>query len=207
MSLEAWLTIAATILGPVLAVQAQKAVESIREINDRKTAVFDKLMATRASRVSPEHVQALNMIDIAFYGRTRLGIRGRSKTEHAVLDAWREYHDHLGIKADGAGIPLWNVTSQELFINLLFAMSRDLHYTFDRVQLKRGAYSPMAHGELEIEQASLRRAAIRAFSGEVPLRMEIAAAPGLAAIPVRENHSELSGATNGHGQPERGNAD
>ncbi|MGZ7172458.1 DUF6680 family protein [Burkholderia gladioli] len=64
----------ATLLGPVLAVQAQKWVERAREATNRKQSVFTTLMATRQSRVSIDHVRALNSIDLAFYGRRVLGV-------------------------------------------------------------------------------------------------------------------------------------
>lgn len=172
-----WIIVFATLLGPILAVQAQKAVETFRQRSDRKTWVFSQLMATRAARISPDHVRALNMIDLVFYGRRILGVMHRSRKEQAVLDAWKEYLDHLNTKADGDALPLWTARGDELFTNLLFAMSQDVDYKFDRVQLKRGAYSPIAHGELEFEHAALRRAAIRALAGETPLKMNVVGLP------------------------------
>lgn len=41
--------IIATIAGPILAVQAQKWLERLRERRNRKFCVFQQLMATRAS--------------------------------------------------------------------------------------------------------------------------------------------------------------
>lgn len=49
-------------------------------------------MATRGAKVSPDHVEALNMIDIEFYGR-RSG--RRSRAEKSVVDAWKIYLDWL----------------------------------------------------------------------------------------------------------------
>ena len=46
-------TVLATVVGPILAVQAQKAVERAQERSRRKSWVFHQLMATRASRLSP----------------------------------------------------------------------------------------------------------------------------------------------------------
>src|SRR5690349_12694666 len=130
-----WAIVLATLLGPVLAVQAQKAIERARERRSRKGWVFHQLMATRAARVSPDHVQALNMIDLAFYGKRILGVHRRSKSEQAVIDAWKEYHDHLNTRADDSAMAIWNVRSDELFTNLLFAMAGEVGYRFDRVQL------------------------------------------------------------------------
>jgi hypothetical protein len=175
--MNGWAVVLATLLGPILAVQAQKAVERARERRSRKSWVFHQLMATRAARVSPEHVQALNMIDLAFYGQRVLGIHRRSKSEKAVLDAWREYHDHLSTKADDETLTIWNVKGDELFINVLFAMAEDVGYRFDRVQLKKGAYSPIAHGQLEEQQHALRKLAIDVLAGQSPLRMEVTSLP------------------------------
>ena len=169
----------ATIAGPILAVQAQKAVEAFRERRGRKERVFAQLMATRAARLSGEHVQALNMIDIVFYGGSILGFRKRSKGEQAVLDAWKEYHDNLGEGRDWLEPKLQAhyAKREELFLNLLFAVAQEVGFSFDRVQLKRGAYSPVAHEELEADQRALQKALLRGFSGESPLKMEVVRIP------------------------------
>jgi len=193
--------ILATLLGPVLAVQAQKAVEHARERHSRKSWIFHQLMATRAARVSPEHVQGLNMIDLAFYGNRVLGIHRRRKTEQAVIDAWREYHDHLNTKADDETLRIWHVKGDELFTNMLFTMAVDVGYKFDRVQLKRGAYSPVAHGELEDQQRAIRNLMIGMLSGDLPLKMEVTSFPihEEALKSQLELQSKLSSALEGHG--------
>lgn len=168
-----WLVIAATIAGPILAVQAQKWIERLRERRARKLWVFQQLMATRAARVSTDHVQALNMIDLVFYGSYSFGIHRRSKTERVVIDAWREYLDHLGTKADEAAMAVWSAQNDELFTNLLFAISKDVRYKFDRVQLKKGVYAPRAHGDLELEQNLIRRLLLKLLSGENSLKMDV----------------------------------
>ncbi|MFZ4655024.1 MAG: DUF6680 family protein [Methylococcaceae bacterium] len=50
----------ATLCGPVLAVQAQKWLEHGRAIKERRLWIFRTLIATRASRLSASHVDALN---------------------------------------------------------------------------------------------------------------------------------------------------
>lgn len=179
MDYKDWIIVTATLLGPILAVQAQKAVEAIKDRRERKARVFAQLMATRAARLSPEHVQALNMIDIVFYGESILGFRKRSKEEQAVLDSWKEYHDNLS-EGSNMSEPQQQAhysKRDELFLNLVHAMSQDVGYSFDRVQLKRGAYTPMAHEELESDYRALRKATISALSGEQPIRMEVVAMP------------------------------
>ena len=74
MALSDWLTIIAILLAPVFAVQVQKWVEHLRERRGKKLGVFQALMATRGARLSPEHVRALNMIDLEFSGEGQLEI-------------------------------------------------------------------------------------------------------------------------------------
>jgi hypothetical protein len=172
-----WVVVAATVAGPILAVQAQKWIERIRERRHRKQTLFQQLMATRAARLSADHVQALNMIDLVFYGSHIFGIHRRSKTERVVIDTWREYHDHLGTQyAEGAG-PVWNTRLDELFTNLLFAIATDVRFKFDRVQLKKGVYSPQAHGDLEREQIAARKLALEVLAGTRAIKMDVASFP------------------------------
>lgn len=194
--------IVATVAGPILAVQAQKAVERARDRQNRKSWVFHNLMATRAARVSADHVQALNMIDLVFYGRRVLGIHRRSKDETSVLDAWHEYLDHLNTKYEKENFSLWATKGDELFVNLLFALAVDVGYRFDRVQLKKGAYSPIAHGELEFEQQQVRKLAIDLLSGTHPLRMEVTSFPidQTALRSQLELQAKLAAALDGRGR-------
>lgn len=173
LELKDWAVVAATFLGPILAVQAQKAVEAFRERRGRKTRLFEQLMATRASRVAPEHVRALNMIDLVFYGERIFGILRRSGNEQRVLDSWKEYLDHLNNRGPEDQLSQWVVKGEELFTNLLYAAAEDIGFKFDRVQLKRGSYSPIAHGELEAEQAEIRQATLALVTGKHALNMNV----------------------------------
>ncbi|WP_146604248.1 DUF6680 family protein [Cupriavidus phytorum] len=173
MTLNDWLIIGATLTGPILAVQAQKWVERSREARGRKLHIFHSLMATRGSRLSPDHVRALNMIDLSFYGPVRFGKNWRSKAERAVLAAWKEYLDHLSDRHDFEGPNAQAILARrdELFVNLLTTMAADLGYEFDRVQLRKSWYSPVAHGELEERQGQLLIAAAEVFQGRRPLHI------------------------------------
>lgn len=192
----------ATLVGPILAVQAQKAIERATERKNRKVWVFHSLMATRSARVSPEHVRALNMIDLAFYGKRTFGHHRRSKAEASVLDAWHEYLDHLDTKYVDSEFQLWLAKGEELFVNLLSALAQDVGFRFDRVRLKKGAYSPVAHGELEREQQQLRKYALNVLSGTSPVKMEVTSLSvdeRIVASQV-ELQGKLAAALDGHGQ-------
>lgn len=172
METKDWIMVIAVILGPILAVQVQKRLEVLRERRNRKLQVFQDIMATRAARVSAEHVKALNMIDIEFYGSKRFGIRQQSKPDKAVINAWRNYQDHLNNRLPDDNIT-WFTKGDDLFTELLFQMSKALDYDFDMVLLKRGCYSPIAHGEIEMDQQTIRKGLVKILSGENPLLIAI----------------------------------
>ena len=86
------LTIVAVLLSPVIAVRADKFIEKSRAKMNRKIAIFKTLMATRGSKLSIDHVTALNQIDLEFYG---------NKKFQKVVHAWKEYLDQLNVKFEG----------------------------------------------------------------------------------------------------------
>lgn len=168
-----WVVVAATLLGPILAVQAQKWLERFKESRARKLLVFHTLMATRGARLSADHVRGLNMIDLSFYGYVGFGRPWRKARDQHVLNAWKEYHDHL---SDPSHINSTNTEAlfaqrDELFVNLLFAMGQSLGYQFDRVQLKKSWYSPMAHNQYETRMNDLVTAATDVLEGRNSIRI------------------------------------
>lgn len=181
MTTGEWVIAFATFAGPIFAVQAQKWVERRRDISDRKQSVLRTLMATRGARLSREHVGALNMIDLTFFGRTVFGHSMRTKKEQAVLDAWKEYLDHLSTPEpdDEAAKAAFYSSREELFINLLADLAKERRFTFDRVHLKKGAYAPKAHGMIEEKQIAMLDGAAEVFGGRRPIRIapEAVAAP------------------------------
>jgi hypothetical protein len=149
----------ATVMGPILAVQAQKYLERHRDQKRAKDTIFRVLMATRASRLTPDHVQALNGIELAFYG-------GGEK-EKRVREAWRAYHHHLNDKSyqpDRMGD--WEVRQIDLLIDLLHEMAVCLGYDFDKTHLKNSWYSPVAHGTIEQEWNVIRGGMAEILTGK-----------------------------------------
>lgn len=166
-------TVIATLLGPVFAVQAQKFLEGRRSVREGKMKIFTTLMATRGATLSFDHVTALNMIDLAFHG----GSRFRKRSETDVLDAWRDYLDHLNTPSSENNFDRWNERQEERLIYLLGAMATDLGLRYDRVLLRNGAYIPRGHAEMEHEQRRLRQLALRVLAGDEPLKMAITEFP------------------------------
>lgn len=165
--------IAATLIGPVLAVQAQKLLERGRAIKERRLTIFRTLMATRAAMLSPSHVEALNAVPVEFFGS--------SKGLKQINDAWKLYlnrHDER-LTANDA----WVQKRRDLFLDLLHHMSKFLGYGFSRAQLDRDIYSPKAHGDLETEQSKIRRGVVALLNGEITFPIAVKEFPATEPIP------------------------
>lgn len=170
MNVADWLMIIAVVIAPIAAVQVQKLLERGREKRYRKIALFQSLMATRSARVSLEHVRALNMIDIEFYEQHKIAfIPWQSKRDKSVREAWKAYHDHLNTQYDEDQFKAWCDKGDELFTDLLHAIACALNYDFDKVLLKRGVYSPIAHGNEELYQQLIKGNFLDIVSGKKPL--------------------------------------
>ena len=168
------MAIAATVISPLLAIQTQKFIERYSQKKSLKIDIFKQLMATRSqnSRLSNEHVRALNMIDLAFYGKIKRGRTKRSDSESKVLSSWKLYFAHLNTSYpdnDNASGTIWNQTSNNLFLDLLSEIATDI----ERVQLQTAIYSPIAHGAIENDKLKIRQGLAAIFSGENALKMEI----------------------------------
>jgi hypothetical protein len=149
-----WLTIAAIVLGPIFAVQAEKLVEARRERTRARRGLFHTLMRTRAARVSPQHVEALNSINFYF------------RKDKRVVEAWKIYFDHLNTPYPEKENDNWARRAEDCFVKLLTEMAAVLGYVFDEVQIRRGIYAPRAHEEAESDSLVIRRSLAEILSGK-----------------------------------------
>lgn len=165
-----WLTIIAIIVGPVLAVQAQKWIERAREKRNLRLYTFKRLMATRGAVLSPTHVEALNMIDLEF--------AGKGKKDVEVRQRWEEYLDNLthvvqDPEKHQAELDAWSKRNNDLLVNLLVSMSRAVGYNFTSVQIRRGVYTPLGHANFEFETQAFRRGWIQVLLGNRAIPMDV----------------------------------
>ncbi|WP_312268369.1 DUF6680 family protein [Pseudescherichia sp.] len=170
---------AAVIIGPILSVQIQKTLEQFRDKKQNRLHIFRTLMSTRSQRLHRDHVQALNMIDIEFYGRKIPLIKTKYQTnkEQAVTHAWKSYNDHLNKGKEYPDINIWVSKSDDLFTELLYTISQAMNYDFDKVQLQRDCYRPVAHGDLETTQANILKGLEDILKGKTSLPMTITNIP------------------------------
>lgn len=169
----------AVILGPIFAVQAQKMIEGLQEKRNQRMALFQTLMSTRAERLNRDHVKALNTIDLEFYGRMIPFIRTRYQTpkEQAVTHAWKSYNSHLNQKDEYESLDQWLKKLDELFTSMLYAIAQCLNYDYDKVQLQRDCYRPIAHGNLENTQLAILEGLDQVVNKGRPLPMYVVNIP------------------------------
>lgn len=134
MQTEAWYalaTLAAIVLGPIIAVVITRMLDRSAEKRRRRLDVFRNLMQTRGVRLDPVHVATLNLVEIEFY------------KDDDVRRAFQTYIQHLSS-------PMPVVAEQDrflaqrldLFVNLLSEIGSSVGLSFDKRDLERLSYVP-----------------------------------------------------------------
>ncbi len=154
MEAKDWLMVLAVLFSPFLAVFAQRKIDEFRERRGRKLWIFQTLMATRGNKISLDHVQALNMIDLFF---------ARKGVEKAIVEKWDEYLDHLNqpIKDDDVNYQVklegWTGKGDDILADMLQLMGKSLGYDFDKVRIRKAIYVPRGHEDVDLENRAIRR--------------------------------------------------
>ena len=159
--LMAILTILAILFAPIIALRVSARLDRDKELRKRQLDIFTTLMATRSAILSPEHVKALNAIDIEFYRNAE------------IIGSWRIYLDHLNYSNIQGQKPkneqewkIWGEKSQELLVDLLEKMASALNFKFSKVDIKRAHYRPQAYLDIETDQTIIRKGLTQIFEGK-----------------------------------------
>jgi hypothetical protein len=115
-------------------------------------------MATRSVRLSAQHVEALNTIDLTF--------DSESRNEEEVRRAWGAYLDVLNVPAERRTEPVWDADREAKFIDILYAMSQVVGRNFDKTYIKNSWYRPQAHADLETASQEIQRLFLSVLKGE-----------------------------------------
>ena len=159
MGAEFWITTAAIVLGPILAVLIAQRLQQRDLDKQRRLFVFRTLMTTRKMVLSPDRVQALNLVEIEFSSYPK------------VMAKFREL---LAVYNDG---PRWKSADEGVRQNvledvedktaeLLGQIGKTLGYKLNDLELLRGGYSPEAFGILEQQQAEIRQFLVGLNNGQ-----------------------------------------
>jgi len=148
----------ATFLGPVAAIGVSLWREASIKKREQRSDVFRTLMATRRLGLSPEHVKALNLVEIDFYRCT------------AVQMAWRDYKDHL-FKPDVVENEEWRKTKERLLSKLLSEIGKVLRYKIDAMDIYDKGYAPKgwAHREERQLEAIKYLHSLATGTGSIPI--------------------------------------
>jgi hypothetical protein len=172
MDLKDWLNVLAVFLSPLFAVQITVWLADRKGKRARRLSLFHTLMATRGSlgangRLAPEHVKALNMLDIEFHGQ---------KSAKPIIDTWKSYLDHLTNAAptNDAQWEVWNSRRDDLMVSLLHAMSIVLGYKFDQTFIRRTIYAPQGYADIEADSFVMRKALVEMLHGRKALHITVA---------------------------------
>jgi hypothetical protein len=156
---EGWLTIAAIVMGPVLAFTIQHLRDERREVRTRKRQIFQQLLLTLKAPMAPRHVDALNSIPLEFH------------SVPAVMQAWRELTSHFKdshmLKNNDRG---WGEKKYELLISLAYEIGKSLGYGhIDKAALRDNIYAPRGYEDNEEQFRQLRTALLKVLRGEHPI--------------------------------------
>ena len=165
----------ATLLGPILAVQAQRIVDLARQRHEARLRVFGILMTTRATPTSGQHVEALNAIALVFHPQW-WEMRAARRRLNAIDEAWRTLLHHFGVDQAGfteAQSVRWIEKRQTLETELLKQMGAHLGYKIAALDYETQIYFPLAHGNELSENAAIRTGLVKILAGEDAIPVKI----------------------------------
>jgi hypothetical protein len=174
MTVSEWLTLMAIVLGPLFGIWLARHMQDRASYRERRMDIFRTLMRTRRTPVWPDHVGALNLVEIEFAG------------ERNVIDAWRELFKHLGTPharrfdeaASDAMTPeetgerdrrhyvRLGEERQRLLARLLHAMAKALDFKIEQLEIFEGGYTPQGWADIEVDQNAIRRFAAQLAAGQ-----------------------------------------
>jgi hypothetical protein len=148
-----WLTITAIVLGPILALFAQRVLDTLRETKKRRVGLFFTLLTTRASPLAQAHVQALNSIDIVF----------AKDGDRPIRDAWQRVREQMSLDPTR---PDWFDRLNDLKCDLLQVMGGAVGFDFTVDYLKRQGYLPKHYTDMEQDQLVIRQRMAKALTDD-----------------------------------------
>jgi uncharacterized protein DUF6680 len=161
LTVAEWLTLAAIILGPILAVATQLLMQARKSKRDSKLWVFNQLMAHRATPVNANFVQAFNLIDAVFYDNRE------------VRDKRREC---LTIVTNATGHNLTPPEAErlkDLVAEMLSKMGSELGYDFDHTEIKNTGYYPIGFEKMDNATLALREKGLAVLEGKANIGVVI----------------------------------
>lgn len=175
------LTITALFVGPILAVLVTRIIDFRRSKRERRLDVFRTLMRTRRTPVSPEHVTALNLVEIEYQGVRSELTAWEELFRHFTLNPPRhrdeEVNADLTREQKSAREDRYNQRVQserdQLLAKLLHAMAKFLGYRIEQIDILSRGYYPQALSDIDLQQYAVRHLLTQMSLGKRGLPVEI----------------------------------
>jgi uncharacterized protein DUF6680 len=169
LTVAEWLTIAAIVLGPGLAVATQLWFQSRKTKRDSKLWVFNTLMGLRPQILHVDFVKAFNMIDVVFYDND--DIRKGRKEFLNVVTAVQGRHF----------LPAEVEKGNDILAEMLAKMGKELGFEFDHTQIKNTGYLPQGFVDAQESLGEILQHGAAWLQGKQRVVMEISPAAPAAA--------------------------
>ncbi len=161
------LTGAAIIIGPIAGGYITLMISNKRHCYERKLDILRSLMRTRQLKLNPDHVAALNIIELEFYG------------QKSVIVPYHAYIKYLlNIPASAKDDQVKINELDDLFLNLLHALGKKLGYKFDKHELGYLGYAPRGWEQVLNLQTDNNKLINELLRGDRPLPVCCKPSPG-----------------------------
>src|ERR1035437_8574222 len=141
------LTVVAIIAAPITALWVQRKGDDRRASKARKEAIFRTLWTNRARPAYVVRVDALNMIDVEFFG------------EQKIIDAWADLFAHYRTDYNAEGVSEAEQTRRQIekYATLLYEIGQSLGYKLGKTHIRDDIYRPDIHNEYDTMDLRTRR--------------------------------------------------
>ena len=159
-----WIMIVAVFTGPGAAVFIARELEKLGQKHSRRLSLFRSLMATRRTPTSPEHVTALNTIEVEFYREKEVIISFKKhmdlmpeqpRIESERVDFSNMSEEEVRKRNNYYELRIGNLR-QDSLASLLHSISKSIGMPMDKHDVFRGGYHPEAFANMEMEQRAIR---------------------------------------------------
>jgi hypothetical protein len=175
------LTLIALVGGPISAVLITRYLDDLRQYRARRMDVFRTLMRTRRTALHPDHIGALNLVEIEY------------ANDPQVLTAWKALFTNFGSTlgrleverteglTDQKQIDARNQAfgtravqeRQKLLAKLLHAMARVLGFKIEQLEIFEGGYTPQLWANVENDQEVIRKYVVELAHGRATVPMAV----------------------------------
>lgn len=139
------LTVVATLLSPLIAVEVTRWRDERRERRARWLEVFRLLMGSRRMLLSPDWVRGLNLIEVEFYDRPE------------IIAAWKALLDNYSKRAKDDGEAAGLMTERRLREAILLdSIAKAIGVNIPQLDIFHGGYHPEGWRLVEDDQAAVR---------------------------------------------------